>query len=180
MSFTNITLPLPLTDLQFAAPQLFGAVVEDDLQMNDFIEPPIVPQGTGKIYKKTGDDGLYWKPSGSVEVDLTDGSGPVEYSLTDSAAVTWVLDTQQVGTIQLTSANASRTLTVTNIQAGGTYILRIKQDGTTPGRTIIWDTPFKWPGGVAPTLSTVVDSIDIITFTADVTDMYGVANLAFA
>ena len=36
--------------------------------------------GTGRLYKKTGDDGIFWKPdSAGPEVDLTNNASPISY-----------------------------------------------------------------------------------------------------
>lgn len=53
------------------------------------------------------------------------------------------------------------TLTFLNTGSGGTYILRIKQDGT-GSRLITW-TGVTWPGGAAPTLTTTAGYTDVIT-----------------
>ena len=49
----------------------------------------------------------------------------------------------------------------TNPKAGATYILIITQ-GATPV-TVDWNSLVKWPGGTAPTLSSVTSKIDVIT-----------------
>ena len=49
----------------------------------------------------------------------------------------------------------------TNPKAGATYILIIEQ-GATPV-TVDWNSLVKWPGGTAPTLSSVTGKIDVIT-----------------
>ena len=48
-----------------------------------------------------------------------------------------------------------------NPKAGATYILIITQ-GATPV-TVDWNSLVKWPGGTAPTLSSVTGKIDVIT-----------------
>jgi hypothetical protein len=52
------------------------------------------------------------------------------------------------------------------------YRLFLKQDST-GGRTAGW-TGFKWPGGVAPTLSTGANAVDIFDFYYDGTSMNNV------
>ena len=98
-------------------------------------------------------------------------------TLTDGATINWDTDSNQVCTVTL---GGNRTMAApTNMKDGATYILRIIQDGT-GSRTITWNAAFKWAGGTAPTLSTVAGAIDIITFTSDGTNMYGVAQLNFS
>ena len=45
------------------------------IQLNDISSPPNPLDNQGRIYKKSGNDGLFWIPdSGGVEVDLTSGA----------------------------------------------------------------------------------------------------------
>jgi hypothetical protein len=55
---------------------------------------------------------------------------------------------------------------VTNYKDGATYIIRIKQDAI-GSRLGTFGTIFQWPGGVAPTLSTDPNALDIIYCTCD-------------
>ena len=57
--------------------------------------------------------------------------------------------------------------------------LRVKQDAT-GGRSITWPVNVKWPGGVAPTITSTSNAVDIISFYYDGTDYYGVATLDFS
>jgi len=50
----------------------------------------------------------------------------------------------------------------TNMEVGATYVFIITQDAT-GSRTLTWASIFKWPSGVAPTLTTAAGSVDIIT-----------------
>ena len=98
-------------------------------------------------------------------------------ALSDGASISWNLNTAQVAHVTL---GGNRTLAnPTNMVNGGTYILRVVQDGT-GSRTLAYGTAYKWPGGTAPTLSTAAGAVDILTFVSDGTNMYGVAQLAFS
>ncbi len=98
-------------------------------------------------------------------------------TLTDAATITWNVQTQQVAKVTLAG---NRTLGApSNLVDGFTYILRVIQDGT-GSRTLAYNGVFKWPAGVAPVLSTAANAIDILTFVSDGTNMYGVAQKAFA
>lgn len=101
----------------------------------------------------------------------------VQATLTDAASIAWNLDDGQSAIVTL---GGNRTLAnPTNLKAGATYALIVRQDAT-GGRTLAYGSVYKWPGGVAPTLSTGVNAIDIITFVSDGTNMYGVASKGFA
>jgi hypothetical protein len=56
-------------------------------------------------------------------------------------------------------------ITFTNVPAAGktfALTLLLKQDGT-GSRTVAWPASVKWPGGVAPTLTTTAGRTDVIT-----------------
>ena len=58
-------------------------------------------------------------------------------------------------------------------------MLWIKQDAT-GSRTLSYGTVYKFPAGEKPTLSTAANSVDIISFYSDGTNMYGVFAPAFS
>ena len=96
-------------------------------------------------------------------------------SLTDNNHIVW--DASQNGGI----VNATVTLggnrildTPTNLKNGAIYNLIVTQDAT-GSRTLAFEPIFKWAGGVAPTLSTAANAVDIFTFIYDGTNLYGSA-----
>lgn len=97
-------------------------------------------------------------------------------TLTDGATINWDASVNQVTSVTLAG---NRTLAApTNLADGATYILIIKQDAT-GGRTLTFNTAYKFPGGTVPTLSTAANAVDIITFVSDGANMYGVAQKDF-
>lgn len=95
-------------------------------------------------------------------------------ALVDGANITWDLDDEQSAKVTIAG---NRTLdNPTNLQEGGQYQLIVTQDGV-GGRTLAYDTVYKFPGGTAPTLSTDPGAVDILTFVSDGTNMYGVGVL---
>lgn len=101
----------------------------------------------------------------------------VEVALTDGASISWNLNTQQAARVTL---GGNRTLAnPTNQVAGGTYILRVIQDGT-GSRTLGYGSAYKWANGIAPTLSTAANAVDLLSFYSDGTNLYGVAQVSFA
>ncbi len=80
-----------------------------------------------------------------------------------------------VQSLQLTS-NAS--LIFKNGKAGETYKLVVRQDAT-GGRTIIWPTEVKWSNGIAPSLTSAPNAIDIAEFLFDGTSYFGSFKLNF-
>lgn len=99
------------------------------------------------------------------------------YSLTDGTNISWDLSVAQVAKVTL---GGNRTLSnPTNMVDGGTYIVRVTQDGT-GSRTLAYGNAYKWPSGIAPTLTTTASALDVLTFISDGTYMYGVPQYAFA
>jgi hypothetical protein len=91
-------------------------------------------------------------------------------TLTDGVTVSWDTSLGQVATVTL---GGNRTFAApTNLKIG-TYILHVIQDAT-GGRTITWNSIFKWTGGVAPSLSTTGGRRDVFSFVSDGTNLYGV------
>lgn len=92
-------------------------------------------------------------------------------TLTDGTTVDWNLETQQVA--ELTITGSGHTINApTNMQAGGTYILILKQNGV-GGHTVIWDSAYKFPYGAAPAIGVDASDVNVISFVSDGTNMYG-------
>lgn len=97
-------------------------------------------------------------------------------TLVDAATINWDV---RAGVVAKVTLGGNRTLVApTGLADGGTYILRVIQDGT-GSRTLSYNAVFKWSRAVPPTLTTTANGIDIITFVSDGTYMYGVPQLAF-
>ena len=89
--------------------------------------------------------------------------------LTDGPTINWDTSVGSVATITL---GGNRTIAApTNLKIGS-YILHVIQDGT-GGRTLTWNSIFKWPAGVAPVLTTTGNRRDLFSFVCDGTNLYG-------
>lgn len=111
-------------------------------------------------------------PSANLDV-----SGSVNFSkanylsqtLTDASTINW--DTS-AGVIATVTLGGNRTMAApTNLKIG-TYILHVIQDGS-GGRTLTWNSVFKWTAATAPTLTTAANRRDIFSFICDGTNLYG-------
>jgi hypothetical protein len=102
-------------------------------------------------------------------------------SLTDASTIAWDARLNQSTYVLLTSGvGATRVLGApTNLLSGFTYILVVQQSST-GSNALTYNSVFKWPGGVAPVLSTANNAIDVLTFISDGTNLYGVAQKGFA
>ena len=136
--------------------------------------------GNAPKLSATGDDtniDLSLVPKGTGALTTTTQAYTATSTLTDAATIDWNVSGAQVAKVTLAG---NRTMAApTNLKDGATYILHVIQDGTGT-RTITWNAVFKWPSGTAPTLTTTAAARDILTFVSDGTNLYGVANLAFA
>ena len=78
-----------------------------------------------------------------------------------------------------TFGNQNDTFTFTAPSNPCSIILVLKQYST-GGKLATWPGTVKWPGGVAPTLSTGNNAVDIIAFYYDGTNYFGVDSLDFS
>ncbi|MDB5322215.1 MAG: hypothetical protein JWN40_3846 [Phycisphaerales bacterium] len=113
-----------------------------------------------------------------VTGDIAHGAYKVDkdITLTDGSTTTW---DQSLGDRASWTVGGARTLAFSNARAG-TFILRLIQDGT-GSRTVTWPASVKWPAGSAPTLSTAIGAVDIVSlYSPNGTTFYAVWNGAFA
>lgn len=97
-------------------------------------------------------------------------------ALTDAATIAWDLDTQQIAKVTL---GGNRTLgNPSNMKDGGTYIVRVYQDGT-GGRALTYGSAYRWVNGIVPVLGVAPGSWTTLTFECDGTLMGGAATGPF-
>lgn len=144
----------------------------------DVARGTLVPVASGTINSRT-----VWMLTTSSPVINTSSLtfsawvSPVAQTLTDGATVSWNVENGALGALTLAG---NRTMAApTNLRNGEAYALIINQDAT-GSRTLTWNSVFKWPGGVAPVLSTAANSKDILSFLSDGTNLYGVLQKAFS
>jgi predicted secreted protein len=119
--------------------------------------------------------------SGTVSIagnlTLSGQSYFVATTITNSgASYSWNLNTNQVARLTL---NGNKTLNnPTNQNAGAVYILIVTQSAS-GSNTLAFDTAYKFPGGVTPTISTTANKVDVLTFVSDGTNMLGVATQSY-
>jgi len=126
----------------------------------------------GVISDETGSGALVFGTAPTIS-DATFTNGYTEETFSDNAADYSTIALTN-GTIQtITLDQAATTLTFPANDAGKSFLLIIKQDGT-GSRTITWDTDVKWPSGTAPTLTATASKADVFSFVCDGTYWYGV------
>lgn len=98
-------------------------------------------------------------------------------TLTDAATIATDCS---LGNVFKVTLGDNRTLGApTNLVDGATYLWRIIQDGT-GGRTLAFNSVFKFPGGTDPTISTGIGDVDVIAGVSDGTNIYCVASQDFS
>lgn len=109
-------------------------------------------------------------------------------SVAKTASFTTEVDNGNSGTsktIDWTQGNKQKitltgvcTFTFTNPAGPASLIFKLIQDGT-GSKTVTWPS-VRWPGGVAPTLTTTASATDIVALYFDGTNYYGNASLNFS
>ena len=82
------------------------------------------------------------------------------------------------GNCQIVTLTDNCTLTFSNPQAGGRYLLELLQDAT-GSRLVTFPATVKWSGSTAPTLTTTAGRTDIITLFYNGTSYAGTSTLNF-
>lgn len=105
---------------------------------------------------------------GNANFDETDNGNS---STADT--INWRISNKQKSTL-------TNNCTFTFVAPGGasSLVLKLVQDAT-GSRTVTWPAAVHWSGGVAPTLTTTADKVDIICFYYDGTTYFGSAALNF-
>ena len=96
-------------------------------------------------------------------------------SIAASTAATTV--NMSSGNVQNITLTASTTLTLSSATVG-TYIMKLIQGGS-GSYTVTWPAAVIWSGGTAPTLTTTVGKVDIVTLVFDGTNYYGTYSLNY-
>lgn len=131
-----------------------------------------------------------WANSTSGNLECLNSSGtsclgpPPFATQTDGATVTWAIASANIANASLTftTHGGSRTLNITNPVNGGSYVLKIIQDGTggeglTLGTGCTWKVSGGGSGAITP--STTASAIDVLAFTYDGTNCYANFNKNF-
>ncbi len=102
-------------------------------------------------------------PSSSVDTIQT---------LTDAATINWDVSLGAWGVVTL-AASGHIVGAPTNLVDGKEYVLFVIQDATGSRTLASWNAVFKWPLGIAPTLSTGPSAIDMFCFKSRGGNLYG-------
>ncbi len=133
---------------------------------NPYVNPVIFFSNTGSVGVGTASPAATLDVVGTVNISK---ANVLNQTLADGATINWNTALGAVATVTL---GGNRTMAApTNLKVG-TYILHVIQDGA-GGRTLTWNSVFKWPAGVAPTLTSTANRRDLFSFVCDGTNLYG-------
>ena len=137
-----------------------------------------VTGGVTSITAGTGLSGGTITSTGTIAVDYTtwktglSAQAMTVTSLSDSSGtISFDASTSRMATV--TMSGTGRTFSNPTNLLAGSYIIIIKQDATGSRTITTWGSAFKWPAGIAPTLSTTANTTDIFSFWCDGTNLYG-------
>jgi hypothetical protein len=107
-------------------------------------------------------------PSTNVTGSGSSGTGATAINLTTSPIITngvlsLDLTTYTVFEVQLLSSITS--VSISNVPAAGimaSFMIIFQADGT--ARTVVWPASFKWPSGVAPSITSTLNKKDAFVF----------------
>jgi len=111
------------------------------------------------------------------EYTATHNFNATSLTISTGSTIAWDLSANQVAKLEVTTN--STLSTPTNPVDGATYMLVVTQ-GTAGNNTLSFSTAYKFPGGVAPTLSVGSADVDVLAFVSNGTVLYGVASQDFS
>jgi hypothetical protein len=111
------------------------------------------------------------------EYTATHNFNATSLTISTGSTIAWDLAANQVAKLEVTTN--STLSTPTNPVDGATYMLVVTQ-GTAGNNTLSFSTAYKFPGGVAPTLSVGSADVDVLAFVSNGTVLYGVTSQDFS
>ena len=130
------------------------------------------------IFRTNGANGALIYTTGELDMNAN-SIGFTQQAFTATDATT-TIDWKLGNKFEFTFDDESQTFTFTAPTNPCNLLLKLIQDGVTGSYTVTWPGTVMWAGGTAPTLSTAVDSIDIVSFYWDGTNYFGVCSLDFS
>lgn len=140
-----------------------GGITKNNNALIDTTDSRLTDARTPLVHASThasgGSDPL--APSSIGAVSVTDGGKEAVNTVSASGATPSI--SLANGNVQMVTLTANATLTLSGSTNGVacSLSLYLKQDGT-GGRTITWPAAVKWPNGVAPSLSSGANKIDLV------------------
>ncbi len=158
-------------------PTLAPGFLTNDLTNLIWQEILLIPDPTGStgFFLSTDGTNLLWKSINSTVQGVT------THQVVTAAAST-TIDLSLGLAVTLNQAVNIDTLAFTNIPAAGAFVLSIRRvkDASATARTIAWPASVKWPGGAAPTLTSLSGAVDEFSLKYSGTTFTGTYQLAFA
>jgi len=143
----------------------------------------IVQEGTanaGKVFQNTNASAITVDTTAQTYSAAINGSLYTAYfaevdngNSSTADTIDWTLGNKQKSTL-----TGNCTFTFTAPQGPCSLVLKLVQDAT-GSRTVTWPATVHWSGGTAPTLTTTLNKVDIITFYWDGTTYFGNSSLNY-
>lgn len=97
-----------------------GVVLSGYVQLGDMAAPTNPAAGEGRLYKKTGNDGVFWKPDATgLEIDLTTAPQYNRVAVTNAESPYAVLPADEIVGVDTTTAAVTVTLPQISAIGGG-------------------------------------------------------------
>jgi hypothetical protein len=159
-----------------------NVVFSDTTASTDTAASTIAP--TAPVNGGTGIDSHSLTGIAVITAGVWSALNPAFVAQTDGATVTWAVGGAILanGSLTFTTHGGSRTLNVTGLVNGGSYVLRMTQDATggeglTLGTGCTWKVSVGGAGIITP--STSANASDVLAFTYDGTNCYANFNKNF-
>ncbi len=158
LTFTGTTLATTSTTTTSLFDASFGSTQGDTLYRSATAWAAAGPGTAGQVWTTGGASANPGWASTGINIDSHFGVITADTQSTS----TWTLNAATSDSHTITLTQSITTLTITNGQVGQVLKLRIIQGGS-GSYTITWPANTKWPASTAPTLTTTVGGIDVIT-----------------
>lgn len=136
-----------------------GLTIEADGSTQDYILLNPANGGNVGIFEGAPDERLHVVGNVKVEGQIYSDIAATLTPAGTTETIDW--DDGNFAVLDLESASGNVTLTLSNPNAGASYIIEIRQDSTVP-LDVVWPGAVLWPGGTAPVISVGADAVDEI------------------
>jgi len=131
--------------------------------------------GTFTTIKSPQNTDLFLAPSGEAAI-VCDKSITVPYNVeSDASTITFNMHNSNIHTVTL---GGNRTLAVSNVDVGQTFIIRLTQDNV-GSRTVNWFAGISWPSNMVPILTLAPNKTDVFGFMCTGSNQYDGFIMAF-
>lgn len=129
----------------------------------------ILSSSAGSTITVSGNLNVSGQAYGLVTTLRPSGSNPTQ-------TINWNTGNAQI--LMLNSASLAVTASLSNPQAGASYVIKVIQHDTS-FINVNWPAAVKWPDGIAPTVTTTGSAVDVVSMFYDGTNYYATIGQKF-